>query len=96
MGDELDSRTDIYSLGCVMYEAVVGRPPFMAPNAVKTIFKHVNVKPDPLAVANPNINAPAELERLLFKTLEKKPEERYRSMEELRNDLNTLKSMMRV
>ncbi len=96
VGDELDLRTDIYSLGCVMYEAIAGKPPFMAPNAVKTIFKHVNVKPDPITVANPNIAIPPQLEQILFKSLEKSPAQRYQSMEELRQALAGCRSMMAV
>ena len=94
VGDELDARTDIYSLGCVMYEAIAGSPPFMAPNAVKTIFKHVNVKPDPVSVTNPKIAIPPQLEQIIFKTLEKKPQDRFATMEDLKVALRQCRQMM--
>lgn len=84
MGEELDARTDIYSLGCVMYQGITGKPPIMAENVVKTIFKHVNVVPDRISVARPDIHIPFALEQVIFKALEKKPANRFSSMEELR------------
>lgn len=89
MGEALDGRTDIYSLGCVMYQAIAGRPPLMAENVVKTIFKHVNVVPDSLSVAKPGINIPLVVEQIIFRTLEKKPSNRYASVEELKNALTS-------
>ncbi len=87
MGEALDARTDIYSLGCVMYQALTGKPPIIAENVVKTIFKHVNVVPDRLAVAKPGVNIPLVVEQIIFRALEKKPSNRFESMEELRNAL---------
>lgn len=94
MGENLDARTDIYSLGCVMYQGITGKPPIIAENVVKTIFKHVNVVPDRISVARPDIHLPFVVEQILFKTLEKKPENRYSSMEELRSALTLARKSM--
>jgi len=94
MGEDLDQRTDIYSLGCVMYQGITGKPPIIAENVVKTIFKHVNVVPDRISVARPDINLPPIVEQVIFKTLEKKPANRYASIEELRAALNQARQTM--
>jgi RsiW-degrading membrane proteinase PrsW (M82 family)/tRNA A-37 threonylcarbamoyl transferase component Bud32 len=94
MGENLDVRTDIYSLGCVMYQGITGKPPIIAENVVKTIFKHVNVIPDRISVARPDIHLPFIVEQILFKALEKKPANRFSSMEELRAALAQARQSM--
>lgn len=67
-----------------MYEAITGRPPLYGENVVKTIFKHLNVVPDPISKVRPDINIPPAIEAVIFRALEKKPEDRYATMEQLK------------
>lgn len=96
VGDALDNRTDIYSLGCVMYESLVGRPPLADENVVKTIFKHVNVKPDAIAIARPDLNIPPQVEEVIFKTLEKNPADRFPTIEALRMALISCRDLLNI
>ncbi len=96
VGDPLDNRTDIYSLGCVMYESLVGRPPLADENVVKTIFKHVNVKPDNIAKARPDLNIPPQVEEVIFKSLEKSPSDRYPNIEALRMALISCRDVLNI
>lgn len=96
VGDALDNRTDIYSLGCVMYESLVGRPPLADENVVKTIFKHVNVKADSIAKARPDLNIPPQVEEVIFKTLEKNPNDRFPSIEALRMALINCRDVLNI
>lgn len=86
-GAVLDSRSDIYSLGCVMYEAVTGVLPFRHDSMIKTIMMHVNDLAAPFALIRPELRIPEELERIVFRALEKDPECRYQTAAELNEDL---------
>ena len=87
LGTTLDARSDIYSLGCVMYEALTGQPPFLGTNAVQTIFKHLNEMPPQPKTVRRDISIPPSLEHVLFRTLQKDQAGRYSSMSELHDDL---------
>ncbi|HMY53165.1 MAG TPA: protein kinase [Candidatus Obscuribacter sp.] len=87
MGSAVDFRTDIYSLGCVMYEALCGVPPFKAENSVQVIFKHLNEMPQRPSLVNSNIDKPQALEMILFRCLQKDPAQRFSSMDELAAEL---------
>lgn len=87
MAQKLDNRADIYSLGCVIYETLTGIPPLVGKHSVDTIQKHVNEMPRPLRYANPDISVPDGMEPILFKALAKDPNQRYQSMQELKEDL---------
>ncbi len=89
---ELDARSDIYSVACVMYEALTGQPPFIGANAIQTMYKQINEAPSPMDGANRRLKIPQALENVVMRALEKKPSERHQSMEELRNDLQLIKS----
>lgn len=90
MGRDTDARSDIYALGCVMYECIAGRPPFIGDNILHTFFLHMNEAPKPLAALNsedPHMRAAA---RIALKCLEKNPADRYQTSSELLKALVTL------
>jgi len=89
-GEVLDARSDIYSLGCVMYQSLMGKRPFEGENAYKTIYMHVNVKPTPFADLRVDISLPPALESVVMKCLEKMPSKRYQTVMELSLDLQRL------
>lgn len=90
LGHKLDRRSDIYALGCVMYEALSGHPPLAGETALSTIHKHTSEMPQPLQVPDCDPKLRENLDAIIFKTLEKDPEKRYQSMKSLRNDLQEL------
>lgn len=81
-GDKLDVRSDIYSLGCAMYEALGGHPPFTEDSPIKLVLNHLYDEPAPIANANPI------LEKIVLTCLEKKPSNRYSSAVKLKRDLS--------
>ncbi|HEU4782711.1 MAG TPA: protein kinase [Ktedonobacterales bacterium] len=78
-GREIDERADIYALGCVLYETLAGRPPFMGSTPVSVLFQHVHSRPAYIRGFNPGV--PAELVHILEIALAKRPDERYGSAE---------------
>jgi serine/threonine protein kinase len=74
LGEELDGRSDIYSLGIVLYEMLTAVVPFSAPISTAVVVQHVNQAPPSLCGLNPDI--PRTVERVVFHALEKKPEAR--------------------
>ncbi len=84
-GAQPDPRSDIYSLGIVLYELVAGKPPFVGENALATAYKQVHEMPQPLNQIIPSI--PRNFEVIVAKCLAKNPDLRYATAEELREDL---------
>ncbi|MDW8252196.1 MAG: serine/threonine-protein kinase, partial [Myxococcales bacterium] len=82
-GDRVDARTDIYSLGIVLYEMVTGKVPFDRANSVNTLMAHVNEPPPPLRQINPACTASSILEEIIFKCIAKNPNDRFASMDEV-------------
>jgi predicted Ser/Thr protein kinase len=78
-GDPVDVRSDVYSLGCVLYEMVAGRPPFIADTPVALAYKHVHEEPVPPSFINRAV--PAGLEAVVMRAIAKAPSDRYASAE---------------
>jgi serine/threonine protein kinase len=88
-GEELDTRTDLFSFGVVLYEMATGRKAFGGKTAAIVHEAILNRAPTPLARVNPD--SPPELERIVNKALEKDPKLRYQSAADVRTDLQRLK-----
>jgi beta-lactam-binding protein with PASTA domain/predicted Ser/Thr protein kinase len=84
-GEPVDPRSDIYSLGCVLYEMLTGRPPFTGDSPVAIAYKHV--RDDPVPPSRLNGDIPRDLEAVVMKSMAKNPANRYQTADELRQDL---------
>jgi len=84
-GETVDARSDVYSLGCVLYEIITGEPPFVGDSPVAVAYQHVRKDPAPPSQRRNGISP--ELDAVVLKALAKNPENRYRSAAELRSDL---------
>lgn len=91
-GGKVDSRTDIYSLGCVLYEAVTGKPPHVGESALATAMMHLQQEPLPLSAAQPNLHFPNSLQSILDKALAKSVSDRYQTVSAFQSDLQKLQS----
>ena len=88
LGKEIDHRTDIFSVGVVLYELATGQRPFKGASFAETLDKIVHAQPT--AIARLNYDVPPELERITLKCLQKSPDRRYQSARELLVDLRNL------
>jgi serine/threonine protein kinase/tetratricopeptide (TPR) repeat protein len=91
-GKPVDARSDIWSLGVVIYELVAGRTPFEGETSTDVIVAITQKEPPPLARFAPNV--PAELEWIIMKALRKDRDERYQTIKELLTDLRRLKQRL--
>ena len=92
LGRELDTRSDIYALGCLMYEAVAGEPPFIGDSYLATMNMHVDNHPKLISEKAPGSDVPAELEAAILCCLSKDPDIRFQTTTELRNVLSSISS----
>jgi TonB family protein len=81
--NQADPRTDVYAVGAVLYEMLMGQPLFSAKDTIDVMFKHMNEPPKPMRAARPDIDVPKEVEALVMKCLEKQPAWRFQSMDDV-------------
>ncbi|MGQ7295805.1 Stk1 family PASTA domain-containing Ser/Thr kinase [Quadrisphaera sp. KR29] len=84
-GEVVDARTDLYSTGCLLYELLTGRPPFIGDSPVAVAYQHVGELPTPPSQHNRAVDD--ELDRVVLKALAKQRDDRYADAEEFREDL---------
>ena len=84
-GEKVDARSDVYSLGCVLYEILTGEPPFVGDSPVAVAYQHVREDPVPPSQRHNDISP--ELDAVVLKALAKNPDNRYQTAAEMRADL---------
>jgi serine/threonine protein kinase/TolA-binding protein len=89
-GEQVDARSDIYSLGVIMYELFTGKPPFQAKDRLELMKKVCEEPPSPPRKINPTL--PYDLETIILKCLEKEPAKRYQTMSEVLEDIQRFRS----
>ncbi|BAC72050.1 serine/threonine protein kinase [Streptomyces avermitilis] len=84
-GEQVDARSDLYSTGCLLYELLTVRPPFVGDSPVAVAYQHVREEPQPPSVFDPEITP--EMDAIVLKALTKDPDYRYQSADEMRIDI---------
>jgi eukaryotic-like serine/threonine-protein kinase len=93
-GETVDARSDLYSTGCLLYELLVGRPPFVGESPVSVAYQHVREEPAPPSAFDPDI--PPDVDAVVLKALTKNREHRYQSAAEMRQDIHRVLSGQQV
>ena len=84
-GERVDQRSDLYSTGCLLYELLLGRPPFVGDSSVSVAYQHVREAPVPPSEVNPALSP--DIDAVVVKALAKDPADRYQSAEEMADDI---------
>jgi eukaryotic-like serine/threonine-protein kinase len=93
-GESVDVRSDLYSTGCLLFELLTGRPPFVADSPVAVAYQHVREMPQPPSTFNPAV--PEEVDRIVLHALSKERDDRYQTAGEFRNDVEAARAGRRV
>jgi eukaryotic-like serine/threonine-protein kinase len=93
-GGEVDPRSDLYSLGIVLYELLTGKTPFEGETPVEIAMKHLSNTPEPPSKLRPDV--PPELDMVVMRALAKNPNDRYQSADEMEGDLDRVARGARV
>jgi serine/threonine protein kinase len=90
-GDKLDERSDVYSLGCLMYHTLGGKPPHKGSSAIFTALKQIEKHPVPLSQRFPELDVSLALENVVMRAINKDREMRYQTIADLQQDLILIK-----
>jgi len=93
-GERVDSRSDLYSTGCLLYELLTGRPPFTGDSPVAIAYQHVRENPVPPSRVDPDV--PPWADAIVLKAMAKSPADRYQTAADMRADLQRAASGMPV
>jgi len=89
-GIEVDRRADIWALGALLYESLVGKPPFTGAHGLAVLYAAVNLDPEPVTAQRAGL--PPDIDRVIAKAMAKKPSERYQNMDDMLVDLRALRT----
>ncbi|MGH8895254.1 MAG: Stk1 family PASTA domain-containing Ser/Thr kinase, partial [Actinomycetes bacterium] len=84
-GEQVDARSDLYSTGCMLYELLTGRPPFVGDSPVSVAYQHVREEPVPPSTVDPDV--PRNADAIVLRALTKDRDQRYQSADEMRGDI---------
>jgi serine/threonine-protein kinase len=84
-GEQVDARSDLYSTGCLLYELLTGRPPFVGDSPVSVAYQHVREEPHPPSAVDADV--PRSADSIVLKALSKDRETRYQTADEMRSDI---------
>jgi eukaryotic-like serine/threonine-protein kinase len=89
-GEAADVRSDLYSVGCLLYELLVGEPPFTGDSMVSIVYQHISEPPTPPSSLNEDISS--DVDAIVLKALAKDPADRYQSAAEMKADVDSVLS----
>lgn len=92
-GRAYDARSEVYSVGCLLYEMLVGTPPFEADSALQLLNLHANAQPPAISLKRADIPPDTELEMIVNKCLAKSPDDRFQSMHELADAIDEIEPL---